>query len=354
MKAANEGVPFRDWQHARVLPRVADALRRAPRVLCVMHAGPDGDACGSTLALALGLRDLGHETTTLCSTGVPAAFRFLPGADTVLREVPPGARFDAACVCDAGAFARIGPGLPPREALGTLVNVDHHLTSDGFGDLNYVDPAAAAAGVLVARLLRDLGHRLTSDVATALYASVLTDTGSFRYSSTDPEALRLAADLVEAGADPWRVSSGISENHPCERLHLLRDVLATLELSGDGRFASLVVTRAMMQAVGAGEDLLDGFVNYARGIRGVEVAAQVGETDQGWHVSFRSRGKADVSRVAVSLGGGGHRNAAGALLHGDLAGVRTRVAEAVGRELARIAPAPPKPEPLEPEAGSRL
>jgi phosphoesterase RecJ-like protein len=339
MKSANVGRPARADDHRAVLPAVAQALRQAGRVLVVMHAHPDGDACGSSLGLALALRERGQDVTLFCHTAVPDNLRFLAGLETMVSSLPADARWDATVVCDVGASHRIGPGLPERPRLGTLLNVDHHLTSDDFGDLNYVDAEAAAVGVMVFRILRELGHPLSRDVAHALYTSLLTDTGSFRYSCTDPEALRTAAELVAAGAEPWHVASHVYEQQPVERLRMLREVLGTLELTEDGRFASLVVTRDLDWVAKGDRSLTDGFIHFARGIRGVEVAAQFSEQPPGaearWSISLRSRGRVNVAAVAAAFGGGGHHNAAGARLDGTLDEARERILEAVREQISR-------------------
>ncbi len=338
MKSANVGLSPRTDDHRRVLPRVVDVLSRAQSILCAIQQEPDGDAVGSTLGLALALEERGKAVTLLCSTGVPENLRFLPGLERLVQRLPDDAAFDATVVCDAGASHRIGPGLPPPERRGVTLNLDHHLTSDDFGDVNYVDADAASVGVLVFRLLRAMGHPLSPKVATALYTSVLTDTGSFRYSSTNPEALEVAASLVQAGADPWTVSSAVYEQQPVARLKLLREVLGTLYLSTDGTFAALSLTRSMLGESGD-PSLADGFVNYARSIRGVEVAALFTEPAPGrpaeWSVSLRSRGRVNVAQVAQRFGGGGHHNAAGARLAGPLASARDQVARAVREELGR-------------------
>jgi phosphoesterase RecJ-like protein len=337
MKSANVGREARKDDHRLALLLVARALREASRVLVVMHANPDGDACGSSLGLALALSEMGKDVTLFCHTGVPDNLRFLPGLERVVAALPAEGAWDASVVCDVGASHRIGPGVPERARMGRLLNVDHHLTSDDFGDVNYVDADAASVGVMVARVLRELGHPLSKPVATALYTSVLTDTGSFRYSCTDPEALRCAAELVAAGADPWHVSSNVYEQQPVERLRLLEKALGTLHVSEDGLFASITITRAMALQAGADRALTDGFINFARGIRGVEVAAQFSEQDPGepWSLSFRSRGRVNVAAVASRFGGGGHHNAAGARIPGSLDEVRAAVVAAVRDEFSR-------------------
>lgn len=340
MKSANVGFPARTDRHELVLPLVVAALRQAKSVLCVIHAGPDGDAVGSTLGLGLALHELGKDVTFFCHTGVPYNLRFLPGLERVVDTLPPDVRFDATTVCDVSTSARIGPGLPARERLGTVLNIDHHLTNEDFGDINYVDAEAAAVGVLVARVLVGLGHPLSKDVAIALYTSILTDTGSFRYSSANAESFEVAGRLVQAGADPWDVSSEIYEQNPVERLELLREVLGTLTVSEDGSLAMLVVTGAVLDSVQGRSDLTDGFINYARGIRGVEVACLVTEParipDEPWNISLRSRGRVNVAQVAAGFGGGGHHNAAGGRFHGYLGDLRDALAKAVRSELASV------------------
>lgn len=343
MKSANVGLPPRKDRHETVLPRVVEALRAATRVLCVIHAGPDGDAAGATLGLGLALRELGKDVTFFCQTGVPYNLQFLPGLEHVVDRVPDDMTFDATAVCDVSTFARIGPGLPPKERLGTLLNIDHHVTNEDFGDINYVDAGAAAVGVMIVRILDGLAHPLSKDVSTALYTSVLTDTGSFRYSSANPEAFVVAGRCVAAGANPWDVSSEIYEQNPLERLELLRDVLETLKVSDDGRVATLVVTRPMLERAQGRTDLTAGFINYARSIRGVEVACLATEPLAGskepWTLSFRSRGRVNVARVAAKFEGGGHHNAAGGRFHGYLDGLRVAVAKAVQDEFDALASA---------------
>lgn len=340
MKSANVGMEVRDFRHEEVLGEVLKVVAQARKVLCVIHAGPDGDAVGSSLGLGLALQDAGREVFFFCATEVPYNLRFLPGMELVQRSIPEDLHFDATFICDAAASGRVGPGLPGPERRGVFVNLDHHMSNDCFGDVNYVDPGAAAVGVMVLRVIEGAGLPLNKPAATALYTSVLTDTGSFRYSSTNPEALEAAARMVAAGCEPWEVSSAVYEEQPVERLLLLQRVLGSLELSNDGKLASMVLRWADLEAVGASADLSDGFINFARSIRGVEVAALLSEPKPGgdglWRLSFRSRGKVNVAAVAAHFGGGGHFNAAGASLAGTLPEVRQKIAEALSEGLRSV------------------
>lgn len=334
MKSANQGVADApDWKPAENLPRVVEALRNARSVLCTMHRGPDGDALGSALALACALREMGREVTVYNPDELPYNFRFLKGADSVARSIAPGAAFDATLVTDAGAFHRVGPDVPPRERRGVLINLDHHITADAFGDVNYVDPHAASVGILAYKIIRGLGHPLSRDAAECIYASILADTGCFRYSSTDPECLRIAAELLEAGVEPWEMTVRVYEQQPLARMRLLADVLSTLEVHG--KLATITITNDMVAKTQSVTDLTDGFINYARSVDGVEVAASFREPATGgpWRVSFRSRGRVNVAAIAQKFGGGGHHNAAGCSIEGDEAAVRAQIADQIEQAL---------------------
>ena len=339
MKARNRGVRNpREWSPRENLPRAVEALRSARRVLLTMHRGPDGDALGSALALAAALREMGRETVVYNPDELPYNFRFLPGAGEVRREIAADDHFDVTVATDAGARDRLGPHVPPPPRCGILVNLDHHLTTEPFGDVNYVDPDAASVGILAYKIIRGLGHPISREAAICIYASILADTGSFRYSSTDPECLRVAAELLELGVDPWEMTVRVYEQQPLARMKLLAEVLKTLEVAPGGKLATITITREMVARTGTHVDLTDGFINYARSVDGVEVAAAFREPEDGsraWRVSFRSRGNVDVSAIAQRFGGGGHRNAAGCAIEGDEAEVRARIASEIGRALGQ-------------------
>ncbi len=314
-----------------MIDRVADVLRRGQRFLVTMHQDPDGDALGASLAVACALREMGKEVVHYNPDPPPFNLLFLPGADQITRTVPTPP-FDATLVCDTPGPDWLGDGVPMDEAeRGVLVNLDHHEESSGFGDLNVLDPTAASAGVLVYRLLTEMGHRISRDVAWAIYASIITDTGSFRYDSTDPECMKICGELIDAGVSPWQLSSKIFESQPASRIRLLSMVLSTLEMALRGRLAMLTVTREMIDATGGTEEMIDGFVNHARSIEGVEVAViLVEQAENAYYASFRSRGNVDLSSLGKRLGGKGGANGASAFLTGELSEVKQRAARAVG------------------------
>ncbi len=307
-----------------MIKAILKKIEEGRRFLIASHENPDGDALASTLALANALREQGREAVAYNVDGVPRIFEFLPGARTVVRHLNDGDIFDVGFVLDAGELHRAGSHL--RKICRTLVNIDHHPYSERFGEIHFVDEKASATGALVFRLLKEAGWSISLDVAVCLYTAILSDTGSFRYSNADPEAFHMAAELVEVGVDPWSVASGLYESQAEERLRLLARALGTLTVCHSRPYASVSVTTKMMEETGAGPEHTDGFVNYPRSIRGVEVALFFREIGPDtYKVGFRSKGRVDVGALARELGGGGHHNAAGAVVKGLLEEVRAAV-----------------------------
>ena len=315
------------------LEQLAALLKANTRFLVASHESPDGDAVASTLALANALREQGKEVVAFNRDGVPGDYRFLPGWEQVVTDVAPDQCFDVGLVLDAGELKRAGSWI--RGACRVLVNVDHHPHSEDFGDLYWVDPGASATGVLVYRLLLAAGWPISREVATCLYTTVLSDTGSFRYSNADPEAFRVAGEMVALGVDPWQIASGLYESQEEVRLRLLALALPTLDVAPCGTFAAITVTSEMFAATGATAEHTDRFINYPRSVRGVEVAIFFRQLDVNrFKVGFRSKGKIDVGALSREFGGGGHHNAAGAVVEGDFRTVRDLVFSRLGELLA--------------------
>ncbi len=316
-----------------MIEQLAELLDSNQRFLVASHESPDGDAIASTLALANALRERGKDVVALNRDGVPGDYRFLPGWEQVVTGVAAGTHFDVGIVLDAGELRRAGDWI--RRVCRTLVNIDHHPHSENFGDLYWVDENASATGVLVYRLLRQAGWPISRDVATCIYTTILSDTGSFRYSNADPEAFRVAGEMVALGVDPWEIASGLYESQEEVRLRLLALALPTLAVAPCGTFAAITVTSDMFAATGATAEHTDRFINYPRSVRGVEVAIffrQVGPAR--FKVGFRSKGKIDVGALSREFSGGGHHNAAGAMVEGELPAVRDLVFKRLGELLA--------------------
>lgn len=299
-------------------------LKRCASVLISIHKNPDGDALGSQLALMLALEKMGKTVTAHNLDPVPAIYRFLPHTEKIKVGRPVQGKYDAFIVLDAD---------PPRTGLfddvypaTTLINIDHHLTNRSPWQHTWLDSVASATGEMIYKLIQRLDAPIDSDIALCLYTAIFTDTGSFRYSNTTPESMRIAATLLEAGADPWVVTENVYESFSYRRLKLLGSVLGGIERSADGRIAWVVVTEDLYRMTGTTAEDTDNFVNFVRSVKGVEVAVLFRQTASAqYKISMRSKGRVDLSGLAQSLGGGGHKNAAGSVLDGTIEEIKRRV-----------------------------
>jgi phosphoesterase RecJ-like protein len=321
--------------------------REGQRFLLTCHILPDADALGSMLGLAAILKSLGKEVYLYNRDPVPPQLRFLPGSDEVRPVLPAGAKFDATFVTDTAARSLLPRHFPPKAITGPVIIVDHHVAHDDFGDVVVRDTSACATAVVVLDLAAALGARpVPPSAAAPLYTAMVADTGGFRYPGTTAQTLRTAAELLDAGVDvvdPWQVASSVFESWSMARMRLLGLAINAIETEYAGRVAVLMVPQAMLQKAGASDEMAEGMVEYGRMLAGVEISIMLwerrpraDETAGGGtltKISIRSAGGADVSRVAVALGGGGHRAAAGATVTMDLRSARDRVLFEAGREL---------------------
>lgn len=314
---------------ANDLGTVLDVLQRGERFAVCAHARPDGDAVGAMLACGLILSQMSKHADLISADPVPLIYRGLPCATTIRQTSRLEGEYDAVLLleCDGIARTRLA-GLEGR----LLVNIDHHVSGKPFADVNWIDVDACAVAEMIYRLARAAGVTVTSEMATCLYAGVLTDTGSFCYQGTDAHAFELARDLVARGADPAQIAREIYFSNPLSKMMLLGAALSNLRR--DGRLAWLWVTHADMQRTGAAEEDCEGIVNYAIGVAGVEAAVLLRELpDRRVRLSLRSKGNLDVARIASSFGGGGHLHAGGCTLEGPLAAAMEKILETMRREL---------------------
>lgn len=313
------------------LRAAAGALAKARSIVVLGHVGPDGDALGSSLALALAARNAGKDA--VATFGEPfvvgGQYRFL--ADDLL--VAPAAvthGVDLAVACDTANLERLGSAAAIAQSAAQVLVIDHHVSNSPFGDVTLIDPTAAATAQLVYHLLAELEWRLTPDIATALYTGLVTDTGRFQYSSTTPEVHRIAAELLAAGVEPDHVSRHIYEESPFGYLHLAAAVLARAQLDEEVSLVWSTLHQSDLAAAAIGYEDADGLINLIRIAREAEVSCLLRELDQGKiKGSLRSRGGVDVNVVAGALGGGGHHNAAGFTFTGSAEDAISRVRAAL-------------------------
>ena len=297
---------------------VVAALRGHERFLVTSHENPDGDALGSLLGAHLALTELG-KNSVMVLTGqapLPAEYRFLELVERGLLREPPADQADRVLFAVDCANATRIADTSLLEKAPLTINVDHHHDNTVFADVNLVVPTASSTGELLADILRALELPLTREIAEALYVALVTDTGRFQYTNTTPKALRLAADLVEAGADVHKVFQGVYESVQFAKLKLLARALDRAQVFDGGRIVVSYLLRTDFADVGAEEPYSEGIIDYLRAVEGAELAALIREPPRDGSparkVSLRSSvDELDVSAVARTFGGGGHRQAAG-------------------------------------------
>ena len=299
------------------LQTVAEALRAHDRFVVVTHENPDGDALGSMLGATLGLQALGKDVVMYLSGDAP-----LPGEYGFLRlsglqrALPDDLETRVVLALDCANESRIGPSSELLERAPLVINVDHHHDNSRFGAISLIVADASSSAEIVSDLLRELDVALTPEIAQALYVALVTDTGRFQYTNTTPKALRLAADLVEAGADVHAIFKQVYETVQFAKLKLLARALERARLFEGGRLVVSYLERRDFADAGAMEPYSEGIIDYLRQVEGTEMVALIREPprDDGpaHRVSLRaSREDVDVSAVARLAGGGGHRQAAG-------------------------------------------
>jgi phosphoesterase RecJ-like protein len=301
----------------RDVKAVVDAIRDNDRFLVVTHENPDGDALGSMLAAALGLRALRKDVVMYLSGSAPtpAEYRFLDLAD-VRRELPDDLEARVLLAVDCANERRVGEENTGVDRAKVVVNVDHHHDNSEFGDVNLIVAEASSTSEIVRDILGELDVALTPEIAAALYVGLVTDTGRFQYTNTTPKALRLAAELVESGADVHGIFQHVYETVQFSKLKLLARALERAQLFEGGRLVVSYLLKDDFGDVGAEEPYSEGIIDSLRAVEGSEMVALIREPprDEGptRRISLRSsHDEVDVSAIARKEGGGGHRQAAG-------------------------------------------
>ena len=309
-----------------MIATIARELENNERFLVATHVNPDGDAIGSLGALALVLEGMGKQVLAYCQDEVPEFLRFLPYADRIVREISGTDHFEVAVVLDCGELDRIGSAVEVLQHVGKIIHIDHHSSSDDFGQINLVRPECSSTAEILYEIFQAIPVSLTPETAENIYTAILTDTGSFRFANTTPRALAIAAEMVSLGAMPEKVAGEIYDSMSPERIELLSLSLNTLTLRSNGRVAAMHVSRRMLEETGTSFIDTDGFVNYPRAISTAEIAIFFREMHSNEvNVSLRSRGGLNVAEFARIHGGGGHHNAAACRLRGSLSEVVEKI-----------------------------
>jgi bifunctional oligoribonuclease and PAP phosphatase NrnA len=310
---------------------IGGVLRAHQRFAVLSHVRPDGDALGSQLALALSLQQLGKDVTIWNEDGLLKKYNFLPGGERLTQPPREPQDFDVAVALDTATQSRLGAAGEAVRSAKTWINIDHHPSNPGYGDLVYIDPTSPATGQILFELIRS--EQLPMDLAMAenLFVAISTDTGSFQYPNTTARTFEIGAELLRCGVDVGRVSQLLYENYPRRRTELLRELLGTMRFEAGGKIASFSLSLKVAADLKVKPEDNEGLIDHLRAIHGVIVAIFFEElTDGKVRVSMRSKSEAvDVSAICQKFGGGGHKLAAGTRVRGTLAEVEQKILKAI-------------------------
>ncbi len=323
-----------------------ELIDQAGSVLITTHIKPDGDACGSVAALAEVLRDIGKQVKVLLPGPMPEWYELdfgeeaaVLGEDVTIEQLKKGefGEFDLIIIVDTNSKAQISKFEEYLKQAGKPVLVlDHHVTGDSLGDVELIDPTAAATALIVYELFKYTNRPITASIAQALFTGIATDTGWFQFSNTDSRVYSVAAELVEAGAEPGKLYRSLYRNFSAGRFRLMLAMLNTLELHLGGRYAAQQILQADFERTGTTPKDTEDLINECQRMGTVEVAALFTEAEAGkFKCSLRSRGNVDVRRIAEKFGGGGHIRAAGTEVPGPLENAKQLILAEVTEQIKR-------------------
>lgn len=320
------------------LKKVIACVKRNKSFLVTAHTRLEGDALGSELAFSRLVKRLGKEAVVVNDDSVPYGYEFMPDVQSIKKFSPNmrNVKFDCFTALDCSDMKRCGNVSKLISAEKTILNIDHHIDNDRFGHVNWVDSRVSSCSELIYKLYKRLRVPLDKDTATLLYVGILTDTGSFRYTNTTWFTHAIAAELLRYGIDVARVYRSVNENIPFSDMKLLSSILPHLQRDASGRIAWFKIKRTYLENRRIYCDLSEQLLSFARSVKGVEIALLFKEnlkTNNEIRVNFRSRGGADVNKIAAFFGGGGHKTASGATILGELDTVTRNVLRKVREAL---------------------
>lgn len=310
------------------LASVINVIKKYNKFLITSHINVEADALGSELAFRELIKKMGKTPICINSERVPVYYEFLPGIEHIRTDLKRFEDFDVAIVLDCPSIERTGKVKKILKKAKITVNIDHHISNNNFGDINWVRPEASSVGEMIYTLYKKMGLEISRRTALYIYIAILTDTGSFNYSNTSGVTHEIASDLLGYGLHPQDISNVIYENKNIRDIKLLGRVISTLKTEKNGKVAYMICTKAMTRKAKSDISATENFINLARSIKGVDIAVfikQDAKKEKLYNVSFRSKGDADVNKVASFFGGGGHKNASGCIIKGTLQEVKKKV-----------------------------
>ncbi|ADL51534.1 DHH family phosphoesterase [Clostridium cellulovorans] len=316
-----------------VMNQILKKIKESKKIAVSFHTSPDGDSIGSSLGLLLGLRTLDKEVYILSKEQAPDNLKFLPNAEEVGFNPTILEGTDILIVLDCGNVARINSDTSIENNDIIKINIDHHASNGLYGDFNYVDTNASAVSEIIYQMLQLLSVKITKEMATCLYVSLLTDTSSFRHSNTTALTHTIAGDLINVGINFSQIHSLVFDNKSLSETKVLARVLENMYLVCDDKIVVLKVTKELLSALGAEEKDASDLISYGLKLKGVEVALLLKESDKGIKISLRAKNDVDVRHVAEAFGGGGHKKAAGALMEGTIERCEKQIIALLEKEL---------------------
>jgi bifunctional oligoribonuclease and PAP phosphatase NrnA len=314
------------------LQQIVDAIRARQRFVISSHSRPDGDSIGSQLAAAYALRALGKVVTVVNSDPAPAPLMQFPGVAAITIADRVDGVYDAAIIMECGDLARTGVSGLDRSF---VINIDHHPGNTSYGQINWFDATAAACGEMVFDVVRALGVPMTVDIATHIYLAILTDTGSFHYSSISTRTFDICGAMLEAGVDPVAVARNVYDSNNMGRLKLFGAVLSAMQLDPTGRIAIVYLDHEMARAAGGTYDDTEGLINLPLTVKEIQAVVFFKQMEgEEYRVSMRSKGEIDIGAVAKEFSGGGHKNAAGCTVKGGIDALQKMFVEKIEDAIA--------------------
>ena len=313
------------------LLRIVEAIRQRQRFVISSHSRPDGDSIGSQLAMAFALRALGKDVHVVNKDRAPGPLLQFPGVTAIQIADRVAEEYDAAIIMECGDLDRTGVSGLDRFF---VINIDHHPGNTGYGRLNWFDATAAACGEMVLDLVDALGVPLQADIATHIYLAILTDTGSFHYSSISPRTFEICRRTLEAGVDPVAVARNVYDSNHMGRLKLFGAVLSAMQLDPTGRIAIVYLDHEMAREAGGTYEDTEGLINLPLTVKEIEAVVFFKQTEgDEYRVSMRSKGDIDIGAVAKQFGGGGHKNAAGCTVSGPIDSLQKTFVERIDQAI---------------------
>lgn len=313
------------------LRKVAEFIKKNNNFIITSHVNPEGDALGAELAFYILLKKLGKNAAIINEDEVPDSYKFLPQSENIRKlKYSPKKKFNFDCLVfiDCSDRERTGEVYRINTRNRPVVNIDHHISNEKFGDLNWIEPYYSSSAEMVYQLYRNMRIPLDRDAAVCLYTGMLSDTGSFRYSNTKSSTHKAVSSLLRFGVDTVQIYKSVYEDIPFEDMRLLSQILPRMKREAKGRLIWFEIPQRMLKNKKLSFDLSEHVLSFARSIKDVEVCAlfkeNLGVKDE-IRVNLRSQGKVDVNKIAACFGGGGHRTASGATVSGKLSAVRKKV-----------------------------